>query len=290
MDESGDEPCEIIALKNATATDLVRTITQLNQGGGAAGAEGASSGVKVVADQRTNSMLVSGEKSLRLRIKALIVDLDTAAPGRRRDRGPLPALCRCGEARRETQGPGERVGQGARRGSSLGGAPSPVPGIGGGGTSNVDASVTIWADVPTNALIITAPPKIMKSLMEVIDKLDIRRAQVQVEALIVEVDVNKSSDLGVQWILYGQGNSRRYRPASRTCPESERRRHRRPGRRRRPAAPRPRACELGAIGTGATLAIGRYKASSGTNFAAHRAGDPQRRHAATSFRRRRSSP
>jgi len=43
--------------------------------------------------------------------------------------------------------------------------------------------------------------------MAVIDKLDIRRAQVQVEALIVEVDVNKSANLGVQWILYGQGNS-----------------------------------------------------------------------------------
>src|ERR1700676_2748552 len=77
----------------------------------------------------------------------------------------------------------------------------------GGGASNVDASVTIWADVATNALIITAPPKIMKSLMGVIDKLDIRRAQVQVEAIIVEVDVNKSSNLGVQWLLFGQGNS-----------------------------------------------------------------------------------
>jgi general secretion pathway protein D len=47
----------------------------------------------------------------------------------------------------------------------------------------------------------------MRSLMGVIDKLDIRRAQVQVEAIIVEVDVNKSSNLGVQWLLFGQGNS-----------------------------------------------------------------------------------
>jgi general secretion pathway protein D len=43
----------------------------------------------------------------------------------------------------------------------------------------------------------------MKSLMAVIDKLDIRRAQVEVEAVIVEVDVNKSSNLGVQWLLAG---------------------------------------------------------------------------------------
>src|SRR5258706_270322 len=79
----------------------------------------------------------------------------------------------------------------------------------GGGSPNVDASVTIWADVSTNALIITAPPKIMKSLMAVIDKLDIRRAQVQVEAIIVEIDVNKSANIGVQWLLDG-GNSYGY--------------------------------------------------------------------------------
>src|SRR5260370_12566060 len=49
----------------------------------------------------------------------------------------------------------------------------------------------------------------MKSLMAVIDKLDIRRAQVQVEAIIVEIDVNKSANIGVQWLLDG-GNSYGY--------------------------------------------------------------------------------
>jgi general secretion pathway protein D len=97
-------------------------------------------------------------------------------------------------------------GQATASAKAQGGPPASNPAAG-GGASNVDASVTIWADVATNALIITAPPKIMKSLMGVIDKLDIRRAQVQVEAIIVEVDVNKSSNLGVQWLLFGQGNS-----------------------------------------------------------------------------------
>ena len=82
--------------------------------------------------------------------------------------------------------------------------------------------MTIWADVPTNALIMTAPPKIMKNLMAVIDKLDIRRAQVEVEALIVEVAVNKSANLGVQWLLDG-GNNLGYgvvEPARRRAPAS----------------------------------------------------------------------
>jgi general secretion pathway protein D len=59
--------------------------------------------------------------------------------------------------------------------------------------------------VPTNALIMTAPPKIMKSLMSVIDKLDIRRVQVEIEAMVVEVQVNKSANLSVQWLLDGYG-------------------------------------------------------------------------------------
>src|SRR5580693_9209059 len=59
MDESGDEPVEVIALRNASAADLVRTVNQLSQG---QAAEGAGAPVKIVADERTNSVLVSGEK------------------------------------------------------------------------------------------------------------------------------------------------------------------------------------------------------------------------------------
>ena len=203
MDESGDEPIEVIPLRNASATELVRTMNQLNQGAGA-GAEGGAP-VKVVADERTNSVLISGEKSARLKAKALVLDLDTPRQGGGGDTEVRYLLYADAEkladklkgqasaTAKATAGPGQ--GQG--------GGPSPTAG---GGASNVDSSVTIWADVPTNALIMTAPPKIMKNLMAVIDKLDIRRAQVEVEAMIVEVDVNKSANLGVQWLLDGGTN------------------------------------------------------------------------------------
>jgi hypothetical protein len=79
MDESGDEPIEVIPLHNASATELVRTVNQLNQGAAGAGEAGAP--VKVVADERTNSVLISGEKSLRLKVKALVLDLDTPRAG-----------------------------------------------------------------------------------------------------------------------------------------------------------------------------------------------------------------
>jgi general secretion pathway protein D len=193
MDESGDEPIEVIALHNASAADVVRIVNSLNQG---QGAEGGGAAVKIVADERTNSILLTGEKSQRLRLKALIINMDTplATGGDTQVRYLRYADAEKIADKLKGQATASAKAQG---GPPTGGAP------GGGGTSNVDASVTIWADVATNALIITAPPKIMKSLMAVIDKLDIRRAQVQVEAIIVEVDVNKSSNLGVQWLLDG---------------------------------------------------------------------------------------
>jgi general secretion pathway protein D len=257
MDSSSDEPVEVVPLHNASAAELVRIVTQLNQGGGGAQTpEGGGTAAKVVADERTNSILISGEKSQRLRIKALIINLDT----------PLQSggdtqvrYLRYADAEKIAE---KLKGQATASAKAQGG-PATAPAAGGGG-SNVDASVTIWADAPTNSLVLTAPPKIMKSLMAVIDKLDIRRAQVQVEAIIVEVDVNKSSNLGVQWALYGQGSTTV--PAAVTnLPGS--------GTSIVDLAAAAAGGTLSSItsstlGTGATLAIGRYNSTSGTNFAA----------------------
>jgi general secretion pathway protein D len=199
MDESGDEPIELIQLHNAGAAEVVRIVTALSSG---AGAEAGGPPVKVIADERTNSIILSGERSARLRIKALILNMDSpSATG-----GDIQVrYLRYADAEKIAD---KLKGQATATAKAQGGPQVSASAAGpNGGSANVDASVTIWADVPTNALIITAPPKIMKSLMGVIDKIDIRRAQVHVEAIIVEIDVNKSSNLGVQWLLFGQGNS-----------------------------------------------------------------------------------
>jgi len=273
MDETGDEPYEIIHLTNASATEVVRTVNQLTQGAGGQGAEGATT--KVVADERTNSVLISGEKSLRLKVKALILSLDTKKLGGNGDTEVRYLLYADAEKLAEKL-KGQATASAKAQGGPGGGSaaiPTSATGGGGGGGSNVDASVTIWADVPTNALIITAPPKIMKSLMAVIDKLDIRRAQVEVEAIIVEVDVNNSSNLGVQWLTEGQNSVAGIinLPGSGTSIVDL------------------AAAALGlsgsssttttstsglsgisssTVGTGATFAVGRYNANSGINFAA----------------------
>ncbi|MDR3426423.1 MULTISPECIES: type II secretion system secretin GspD [Silvimonas] len=68
-------------------------------------------------------------------------------------------------------------------------------------------NVLITADPMTNSLIITAPDNIYNNLREVVDKLDVRRAQVYVEAIIAEVNASKLSELGVQWLLAGDNAS-----------------------------------------------------------------------------------
>src|SRR5207244_6722252 len=73
--------------------------------------------------------------------------------------------------------------------------------------AQAEKNAMVWADPTNNALVITAPPKIMHAVMDIIDKLDIRRPQVLVEAIIAEVDVDKNSELGVNWAAFSKGSN-----------------------------------------------------------------------------------
>jgi general secretion pathway protein D len=80
--------------------------------------------------------------------------------------------------------------------------------LGGGGGGNSSAGF-IQADASTNTLIITASEAVYRNLRAVIDQLDVRRAQVYLESLIVEVNANKAAEFGVQWLgLTGNSNSK----------------------------------------------------------------------------------
>lgn len=192
IDSAGDEEVDIVPLTNASATEIVRVVNTLY---GAAG-EGGGPNLKLVSDDRTNSVLVSGDKSQRLRVKALIAHLDT----------PLEAggdtqvrYLRYADAESIAAKLKEQV-QGIQQAAPAGAAPA-------GSVAAAERNVTIWADVQTNALVITAPPKIMKSIMSIVDRLDIRRAQIQVEAILVEVTADKTTDLGINWLIDGTGES-----------------------------------------------------------------------------------
>jgi general secretion pathway protein D len=184
---TGDE-IEVIQLRHASASELVRILGQLKTPGPKGGPEQA----KVVADERTNSLLISGDKSSRLSIKGLILHLDTPL-----DIGGNTHVVYLRNAVAKDLVPVlTGVSQQAIKAASKSGAAQ-------GGSD-----VNIQADENTNALVITAPPDIFRSLKSVINQLDVRRAQVMVEAVIAEVSHEKSRELGVQWAIDGRdGNN-----------------------------------------------------------------------------------
>jgi len=184
MDQAGDEEIEVIPLLNASATEVVSMLATLNQAAAAAGGAPAS---QLAADNRTNSILVSGPRNSRLRYRALIAHLDTPTEngGDTRVRYLNYANADDLATKLQTQFTG-LVAEGA-------------PGVSAEG-------VSIWADEGTNSLIINAPAKALQDMNAVIDKLDIRRAQVKVEAIIVELTESRAGELGVTWAIQGSGS------------------------------------------------------------------------------------
>lgn len=200
IDQASDADIEVVSLQNASAAELVRIVTQLYQA--QAAAEGGGAGqLRVVADDRSNSLLISGDRNQRLRLKALIAHLDT----------PLETggdtqvrYLRYADAEKIAQRLKEQIGVTiATAGAAPGGAKGGEAAQASAAAVSADRSTAIWADPETNALVITAPPKVMRALNAIIDKLDIRRAQVLVEAIIVEVNATKGANLGVSWVVDG---------------------------------------------------------------------------------------
>ncbi|MEN9527033.1 MAG: hypothetical protein RLY56_984 [Pseudomonadota bacterium] len=191
IDQASDADIEVVAMQNASAAEVVRTMTALNPA--QASAEGGMSPLRVVADDRSNSILLAGDKTQRLRARTLIAYLDTplSSGGDTRVR-----YLRYADAEKIAAKLKEQV-QGVTAGAPAAGSTT---------AASADRSTIIWAEPETNALVITAPAKTMNSLMAVIDKLDIRRAQVIVEAIIVEVSADKSAELGVNWLVDGSNS------------------------------------------------------------------------------------
>jgi general secretion pathway protein D len=196
IDQVGDQDVEIVPLQNASSAEIVRVINSLFQG--QAAAEGGSN-MKVVADDRSNSVLISGDQSQRLRIRALVAHLDTPL-----EQGGDTRVRYLHYADAEKIAPKLK--------EQMTGIAQAAPGAQGAGQASPQAqaekNALIWADPANNALIITAPPKIMRSIMSIVDKLDIRRPQVLVEAIIAEVNVDRTAELGVNWAAFSRdGNS-----------------------------------------------------------------------------------
>ena len=183
IDLSSDNEIEIISLDYASASDTVRVLNTIAK---APRSDGLKNTTTLGADSRTNSVLLGGNEKERLRIRALIAHLDT----------PLD------------QGEGSRVrylryADAENLSEKLKQHFSNQQNIGVSNQVNTTSNFNVWADIQTNAIVVNAPPKMMKSIMSIIDQLDIRRSQVLVEAIIVEVIADKTSELGITWGVDG---------------------------------------------------------------------------------------
>ena len=220
LDNPAGTGVDIVPLQHAVAADLAPLVQRLSDAGGGAPVPGVvvggAGGTTVVADSRSNSLLIRAANPARLAlVRATIAQLDRPSTLLGAGGGMWVVHLKNADAVRLATV--VRAAFGAGAGGSSGGAgaaaalpSSPLTAAAQGGASpQASASVTaaaqpstggfIQADPATNSLVITAPEPLYKQVRALIDQLDTRRAQVYIESMIVEVSPSDAADFGFQW-------------------------------------------------------------------------------------------
>ena len=220
LDVANATGVEVVPLKHALASDVVPMLQRLldtgaaSSGAPAAGQSDATFKTMVMAEARSNSLIVRAANAARVALaRSLIAQLDRPS-----DAGPNAAsgnihVVYLKNADATKLAATLRAAMSAQGNTGNSTAPASMPSTGNATNTNnasgANASFSagsqpstggqIQADPSTNALIITAPEPQYRQLRAVIDKLDARRAQVFVESLIAEVSAEKAAEFGVQW-------------------------------------------------------------------------------------------
>jgi general secretion pathway protein D len=185
IDLSSEAESELIPLKHASAGEVERILTALQQSNTKAGAAPGGE-VKIIADLRTNSVLLSGDKSNRQHLKRIIQQLDTPMQSSGNTRVIYLHYAKAADLAEVLNGIAQTIVE-----EKAGGAA--------GGKGKPGTALKIQADESTNALVINAPLDVMRDLEGVIQHLDMRRAQVMVKAVVAEVSTDSAAELGIQW-------------------------------------------------------------------------------------------
>ncbi len=218
LDQPSNTDVEVVPVRHAIASDLAALVQKLGDGGMVVpGVPGSGGGLSVLADARSNTLIVRAASPARLAAaRALIEQLDRPGIGgpagqinvvylKNADATKLATVLRA--AFGGGSGGGGSTGSGSPTGMPLAGNPG-LGGPGAGATvANTPLSAAaqpstggfIQADPATNSLVISAPEPLYRQIRAVIDQLDGRRAQVYVESMIVEMDATKAAELGFQW-------------------------------------------------------------------------------------------
>ncbi|MEO6921693.1 MAG: type II secretion system secretin GspD [Collimonas sp.] len=231
---------DVIPIRYAVASDIAVMVTKLLDSGSAAPGGSDSARTMIMADSRTNSVVVRAPSAGRANLaKSLIAKLDqpTTNAGnvhvvylKNADAVKLAKTLRAivsndtslptssSSSKSSGSGSGGML-QGSNSNSALNSGTSTQPSSpstdtssqSSGGGSSGGAAGFIQADDSTNTLIITASEPVYRNIRGVIDQLDTRRAQVYVEALIVEVNDSAASEIGVQWLALSGNSTSAYR-------------------------------------------------------------------------------
>ena len=185
IDVAIEDQIEVIQLEHAIASDVVKTVTQLQSKD-----PKVTKDYSMVADDRTNSVLLSGDRGDRLRVRAIITHMDTPVEAGGNTHVVYLHYAKASDLVTVLTGVGKSVTVAGAKGS-------PVV------AKQSQNDLQIQADDSSNALVINASTAVFRSLRSVIRKLDIRRAQVLVEAVIAEVSYKKFKELGIQWYADG---------------------------------------------------------------------------------------
>ncbi len=192
IDTAADAEVEVIPLSHASASELARTLGVLADD---KSAQANGQAPRVFADARTNSLILSGAKNARLKIRALVAHLDTPL-----ESGGDTQVIYLSYATAKDLVP---ILQGIAA-TLTGMAPPTAVKAGETAGAGGASAATIQAHDQTNALVISAPPAVFRSLASIVRQLDVRRHQVLIEAIIAEVADTTASELGVQWFTAPQ--------------------------------------------------------------------------------------
>ncbi|RUO66576.1 type II secretion system protein GspD [Pseudidiomarina planktonica] len=198
VDLAGDRNVEIIELQYASASEIVRIALSLYDKSADANAPDLLI-PKVVADERTNSVIISGEPRARERVSKLVRQLDKDLKTEGNTRVYYLKYANAQELVEVLQGVSQSI-QAEMEGAGGSGQAANVQRRRPSGGGALGQDISISAHEASNSLVITAKPDLIASLESVIRQLDIRRAQVHVEAIIVEVMEGDGVNLGLQWI------------------------------------------------------------------------------------------
>jgi general secretion pathway protein D len=232
LDGTGQNDIEAVTLQSSQAEEMIGLLESMSSTGAARDLKGSR--IRIIADTRTNRIVLKGDTATRKRIRQMIEMLDVPAADRL---GGLKvfrlkyasaknlaeilqglvtgqAVSGSSSSNSSSNNTGMNSLNTNNSGSSSSGSSSssistPSINLGGGSNSNNQNSITsfngngvsIIADDSQNSLVVKADPQLMREIESAIQQLDIRRQQVLIEAAIIEVEGNDADQLGVQWAL-----------------------------------------------------------------------------------------